>query len=149
MVTHTTRTEKDDHRHSALLFLSDFSTAIQFLSPAAVLPEQFYCLIGRSSAVRGEVALMRSVLADAIVCLQQQADGSSYRAQRLAAEAEHWFLVNDARWPFSFVNICTVLGLDAEYLRRGLRRWGLGPHARATAGRLLQRAPHRHLRSAA
>ena len=92
---------------------------------------------------------MRAVLADAIVCLQQQTDESSYRARRLAAEAEQWFLADDTRWPFSFVNICTVLGLDAEYLRRGLRRWGLGPHARLSAGRLLQGAPHRLPRIAA
>jgi hypothetical protein len=149
MMTHITRTEKADPCHPLPLSLSDLSAAIQFLSPAAVLPEQFYCLIGRTSAVRGEVALMRAVLAGAIVCLQQQTDESSYRARRLAAEAEQWFMADDTRWPFSFVNICSVLGLDAEYLRRGLRRWRLGPHACPTAGRLLQGAPHRHLRTAA
>ena len=30
---------------------------------------------------------------------------------------------SDQTWLFSFQNICDVLGLDADYLRRGLRVW--------------------------
>jgi hypothetical protein len=89
---------------------------------------------------------MRAVLVDAVECFQQQAGAPLPEARRLAREAEQWLFTNDARWPFSFVNICMVLGLDVEYLRRGLRRWGQEPHARPIARRLPWRALHRRPR---
>ena len=38
-------------------------------------------------------------------------------------------LSDDTSWPFSFVSICAVLGLEPEYLRRGLaiQEKALGP----------------------
>ena len=30
---------------------------------------------------------------------------------------------DDSHWPFSFVNICVVLGLEPGYLRQGLKQW--------------------------
>ncbi len=65
---------------------------------------------------------MRAVLEDAIDCLRKQSRKSGRRAQRLAQEAEEWLFDNDQRWPFSFVNICHVLGIDPEYIRRGLKQ---------------------------
>lgn len=31
--------------------------------------------------------------------------------------------MDDFHWPFSFVNICAVLGLDPAYIRFKLKRW--------------------------
>jgi len=94
----------------------------EILSSVAVLPEQVY----DASAVYkecGEVALMRAVLEDAIHCFQKQSIARGRRARRLAKEVEEWFFTNDYRWPFSFVNICAVLGLEPEHIRLGLKRW--------------------------
>lgn len=66
---------------------------------------------------------MRAVLEDAIWCFQKQFIVHNRRVQRLAQEAERWFFSDDLSWPFSFVNICTVLSLEPEYVRRGLQRW--------------------------
>ena len=44
------------------------------------------------------------------------------RAAREGAEPARVVLL-PAESPFSFENICTVLGIDADYLRGGLRRW--------------------------
>jgi hypothetical protein len=90
----------------------------------AVLPEQFYGPPRGTVETQSEVALMRAVLDDAIHCYQQQFAIKTQRARRLAREAEAWFLNNDERWPFSFVNVCRALGLEPEYVRRGLRQWG-------------------------
>jgi hypothetical protein len=38
-------------------------------------------------------------------------------------EVEAWVENRDARWLYSFENICDVLGLEPEYLRRGLHTW--------------------------
>src|SRR5947207_3430942 len=48
------------------------------------------------------------------------------RGRQLFHEAEEWIEDADQSWLFSFQNICDVLGLDADYLRRGLRVWKEG-----------------------
>lgn len=103
--------------------LYDLGAASQILPPALVLPEQFYSPVTESDTAQGEVALMRAVLEDAVNCFQKESVKSGRRAQRLAREAEEWLFGDDYHWPFSFVNICAVLGLDPEYVRLGLKRW--------------------------
>jgi hypothetical protein len=93
------------------------------LSLDAVLPEQIWADPATRQSKCPEAVLMRAVLEDAIVCFQRQFYISGPRAQRLAREAESWFFSNDSQWPFAFVNICTVLGFNPEYIRMGLRRW--------------------------
>ena len=66
---------------------------------------------------------MRAVLEDAVSCFSRQFVTQDRRARRLAQEAEAWLFADDEHWPYSFVNICAVLGVDPQYLRRGLRRW--------------------------
>jgi hypothetical protein len=54
----------------------------------------------------------------------------------LAAEAEAWVRSGRRQWPFSFVNICEVLGFDVEAMRAHLlarprnaaQRWHGGGH---------------------
>jgi hypothetical protein len=119
----TNHTSKSPRRSGLPLLLYDLSAAHQTLPPAAVLPEQFFHA-AKPHGARGEVALMRAVLEDAFNCFQKLFSApTKKRSQRLAREAERWFFDNDTRWPFSFVNICVVLGLDPGYIRLGLKRW--------------------------
>jgi len=62
----------------------------------------------------GERALMRAVLADAIKCLA----GRGRDGQLQMVEARRWVASRDVRWPFSFENICCVLDLDPQTIRR-------------------------------
>lgn len=118
------RSGTSTQRTTALpLLLYDLGAASQTFPPAPMLPEQFYQTATCANVVHGEVALRRAVLEDAIHCFQQQSQKTGRRAQRLAREAEEWLFADDHRWPFSFVNICMVLGLDPDYLRVGLKRW--------------------------
>lgn len=118
----------------SMLFDDDDATA--GLADHSVLPEQFYGPPHRAYQESGEIALMRAVLIDAISCFQRPSAGSR-RDQRLAKEAEEWFFTGKDSQPFSFINICSVLGFEPEYLRLGLRRWqrsqtGTAPRARKT-----------------
>jgi hypothetical protein len=101
-------------------------TVHELLSSISILPEQFYGPRASLADGRPEAALMRAVLADALGCFQKGLVHQGRRVQRLGREAEAWLFSDDARWPFSFVSICAVLGLEPEYLRRGLRCWGQG-----------------------
>jgi hypothetical protein len=111
--------------HSALTsaFDDDFGPGNGLWSAASVLPEQFHPAPGNIYKGRPEAVLMRAVLEDAVNCYRNQFRSPGRRAQRLAREADSWFYSSESHWPFSFLNICSVLGLDPEYIRLGLRRW--------------------------
>lgn len=72
----------------------------------------------------GERALMRAVLEDAIRCLGG-AGGPARHRSALAHEARRWVAEDDGQWPFSFLNICDSLGLDADHVRDRLLRRAL------------------------
>lgn len=74
-----------------------------------------------------EIGLIYAVLQDALHCFRGVASKNPRDAQRLAREAEEWFFSDDMDWPFSFLNLCAMLGLDPSYLRAGLRRWRYCP----------------------
>jgi len=72
----------------------------------------------------GERQLMLAVLRDAVECYQKYAFARDSRGRTEFTNAVEWITSTDRQWPFSYENICDVLGLDAAYLRRGLSRWG-------------------------
>lgn len=115
----------DASRHPTLpspaLAWSDVGAAV--LPSVVILPEQFYASPVKGQVQDGEVALRRAILEDAIRCFQRRFVRKGRRVRRLAQEAEEWFAADDTDWPFSFVNICAVLGLEPDYIRRGLKRW--------------------------
>jgi hypothetical protein len=106
------------------LSVLDHNEAVhELISYIHVPPEQFYDPRGSPSGRCPEAELMRAVLEDALLCFHKGLVRQGRRDQRIAREAEEWLLSDDDRWPFSFVSICAVLGLEPAYLRRGLRRW--------------------------
>ena len=115
-------TQDVEKKASNFLFEQGRAAEREAVTPAAVLPEQFHGSPRQNYKVRGEIALMQSVLEDAIDCFQKQFGAPRFRDYRIAKEAEQWFFTDDYTWPFSFVNICSVLGIDPEYVRRGLNK---------------------------
>lgn len=125
--------DRTDRHQSSLQPITHFAFPLgrgepsTLFEPSAILPAQFFA--SSSLGARGERALMQAVLVDAITCFQKQFVDKSQRTQRLASEAEAWLFSDERHWPFSFLNICGVIGLDPEYLRRGLIRWRQHPPA--------------------
>lgn len=68
-----------------------------------------------------ERRLMSAVLEDAVHVYRTHAAARSGRQHDLFAEAEAWIESDDRSYLFSFESVCDHLGLDAGYLRRGLR----------------------------
>ena len=91
--------------------------------PDTLLPSQYFDRMRRRSEHDGERRLMIAVLEDAVDVYRKQAGAKDPRAQQLFHEAEEWIEDPDRTWLFSFQNICDVLDIDAEYLRRGLHGW--------------------------
>ncbi len=112
------------------------------LSDVSVLPEQFFIPQTSFFASRPVAALLRAVLEDALMCFQSQFLTEGPHARQEAREAKQWFFSEEARWPFSFVTVCAVLGLEPDAIRQRLKRWS---HSHpATPQKKMRRIPGRH-----
>jgi len=68
----------------------------------------------------GEHRLMVAILEDAVSIHVKSLSGGSV-TRRDAREAREWLANRDRSLTFGFESICDVLGLDASYIRRGIR----------------------------
>lgn|SRR5262245_306963 len=84
---------------------------------SGVLPVQMPAGVRWNSDTSGPRALMLAMLADAVQCIEHGRQSRRFNARRLAAEAEGWVRSDRQDWLFSFVNVCAVLGFDADALR--------------------------------
>jgi hypothetical protein len=95
------------------------------VQPDTVLPAQFFSSAKEKSFVEGEKRLMAAVLTDAVECYMKYSFGSDPREHHLFSEAEAWLFEGgmSSTGFFSFLEICDVLRLEPEYVRRGLTDW--------------------------
>jgi hypothetical protein len=123
----------------------------KLFQPDVLLPGQFFAAMRKRVPKEPEYRLIVAVLEDAVDCYQKYALAREPKARQLFEDAAEWIESDDRRWPYSFVSICDVLGLNPEYVRRGLREWkdrqatsarraGLGRPADAEAADLTARA---------
>jgi hypothetical protein len=98
--------------------IGEFDTTSSDMS--GLLPAQMSAGVRWNGDTSGPRALMLAVLHDAVQCIEQGRRSRRFGARRLAAEAEAWVRSNSRDWPFSFVNLCEVLGFDPDAFRRRL-----------------------------
>ena len=61
--------------------------------------------------------LAAGILKQATQDLRRFRNPTSGVERELYFDAYHWFTSNDYTWPFSFLNVCQLLGLDPEAVR--------------------------------
>jgi len=98
-------------------------TYVHLLQPDTLLPSQYFAALKRKGAHEPERRLAVAVLQDAVDCFQKHLRARDRKARQLFLDAEEWIGSDDRTWPFSFENICDLLHINAEYLRRGLLAW--------------------------
>lgn len=91
------------------------------LQPDPTAPVLFFEVFRRPKDALPEKRLMLAVLEDAVIRFQKYAPMRNHREARLFYEAQDWLFDTDNEWWFSFENICAHLGLDPDYVRRGLK----------------------------
>jgi len=99
--------------------------------------------------LRPEQELMLAVLRQALDDYGRALVEKHARARRERYVLERWFFHDDLEWTFSFLNVCQGVGLDADALRRELRRWraaGAPRLPRPIAGSGPFRLPNRGMR---
>ncbi len=110
--------------------------------PDTLLPIQYFEAMRRKHLLEGEKRLILSVLEDAVECFMKCIDSPTNKGQRLFREAEEWINLEDKHWVFSFDNVCDMLDINPEYMRRGLRGWkGRKIEAMARAADVAAMAP--------
>lgn len=122
--------------------------------PDVLIAAQYFDAVRSKTGMEPEKKLMFAVLEDAVRCFQDNVLERSDAKQQLFAGAEAWFLSQSDDWVFSFENICEVLGVNPEYVRRGLLAWKekkLAKHApRKTWGKeIMRRKTHESSATAA
>jgi hypothetical protein len=89
----------------------------------AFMFEQYFDDGCSKTVLEPEKRLMLAILEDAIQCFRNNHSARCGRSKRLFDEVQRWILDARCDWVFSFESICGVLGLDPEYIRKGLVRW--------------------------
>jgi hypothetical protein len=74
----------------------------------------------RKSYAEPEEKLMLAVLDNAIACFQKYASARDRKGKILFKEADDWVQETNHDWPFSFVNVCDILGLPPTICGRVL-----------------------------
>ena len=95
----------------------------ELFQPDTLLPSQYFDRLRRRASADGERRLMVAILEDAVDVYRKQAGARDRKRRQLFEDAEAWIESSERTWIFSFENICDMLGIDAEYLRKGLRAW--------------------------
>lgn len=115
------------------------------LEPETILPAQYFSGREIDAGLQPEKRLMLAVLEDAVGTFQKYVQSTDRRSVELFEETEEWFASDDTEWPFSFVNTCNALNLEAAYLRRGLSLWRETQLSRAAEGGKVIRFPFRRV----
>lgn len=91
--------------------------------PDTLLGEDYAANFRRKLPLEPERTLLLAILEDGIRCYQENIHVSGGKRRILFEEARDWLFSDDTGWFCSFVSICTLLNLEPNYIRRGLRQW--------------------------
>jgi hypothetical protein len=91
--------------------------------PDTLIPQEYLETFKRRTHFQPEKRLMLAVLEDGIACFQKYITAQDTRGKKYFQETEAWVLEEPSERLFCFANVCETLGLNADYLRRGLMRW--------------------------
>ena len=120
----------------------------KLFEPDTILSTQFYAMFKNSQYREPERRLMVAILEDAVSCLSTDLHRCNPRQRKQYEEAKAWVAADDeSEWIFSFKNICEVLGMNPNYLRRGLIRPVTGSRTRSSSATVTTRRTARNLRS--
>jgi hypothetical protein len=90
-------------------------------SDDTLIMQQYVDTLLRSEHLEPEKALVAAMLNDAIHEYRKYSRARDANGKKRFREAQEWIMHRGDDWIFTFDNVCEVLGLDPEFVRRGLR----------------------------
>ena len=109
--------------------------------PDTLLPEQYLDTYRRKLHLEPEKKLMLAILEDGIACFQKYVFAHDGKGKALFREAETWVEDKGGEAVFSFDSVCECLGLDPDYVRRGMRTWKAQALAQPSQTKVVQLTP--------
>ena len=94
--------------------------------PDLILPSQYFGVIRGCGQLTPEQKLMLAVLESAVHDFQRYHWATRRRGKRIFREAQEWLTSREETGIFSCVAICQAVGIDPDYLRKGLSAWPPG-----------------------
>lgn len=108
----------------ALKYRHEKETSPKFSEPpGALLPSQYFGVMRGCEHLTPTEKLMLAVLESAVHDFQQYHLATERRGKRLFREAQEWLTSQEETEIFSCVAICHAVGIDPDYLRKGLLAW--------------------------
>jgi hypothetical protein len=89
--------------------------------------QRYFDTFRRSEYLEPEKELLLAVLEDAVHCYRKYASARSRAGKEQFREAEEWLMGGGDGWIFAFANVCDLLGLDPDYVRRAVRESKVAP----------------------
>ena len=112
-----------------------------FTGNDTTLGDQYFATFRRAEHLEPEKALLMAILEDAIHCYRKYSAARDHAGRERFREAEQWIMEEGDDWLFSFENVCELLGLDPQFIRRGVRELNANPTEPERAHRRAR--PHR------
>ncbi len=92
--------------------------------PDVFLMDEYLHVYQSSLEKTPEVRLVAALFKDGIDSYMRYLFANPRHGEkRLANEAEIWIFSKDEKWPFSFTNVCGILGLAPDFIRGILLRY--------------------------
>lgn len=113
--------------------------ALSIFGADASVQQKYFDALQRSEHLEPEKALLQAILEDAVHCYRKYVSARDRAGREQFREAEEWIMGGANGWIFSFNNVCEYLGLDPEYVRRGVRE------SKLAAGKSESKEPRRAL----
>ena len=109
--------------------------------PDTLLPEQYLDTFRRKLHLEPEKKLMLAILEDAVACYQKYLFTRDSKGKALFHEAEEWIEESAGASVFAFDSVCETLGLNPDYLRRGIAEWKKAAAARRAQAKIYRLTP--------
>ncbi len=120
----------------------------QLFQPDTLLPSQFFAALRRKGKQEPERRLVTGLRQDAVECYQKHLYARDHKARQLFADAEEWIMSQDRVYFFSFENVCDLLEINAEFVRRGLVGWRERQRVQRGKGKVFPITPLREIEEA-
>lgn len=95
--------------------------SVALMGPRTIDAGQYFDIFRGREQLGPERALVLALLEDAIHCYRQHRRAHDRAGRQKFSEAERWIMRQGRDWVFTFDNVCELLGLDPQYVRRGLK----------------------------
>ena len=92
-----------------------------------LMRQQWFDTFRRSEHLEPEKSLLAAILEDAVHEYRKYNRAHDVNGKSRFREAEKWIMRGRNDWIFSFENVCELLDLDPEYVRRGVRETQVRP----------------------